>query len=68
MGSDTYIEFIDGHLVTEKQIGEVQIKMSDNPGESFIPTLYHVILVPELFNRLFYIIVAIILRHNFLFH
>ena len=51
--TDKYIEVTDGHHVTAKQKGQVQIQMCDNNRKSFIATLYNVILAPDLCNRLF---------------
>ena len=48
METYVYIEVAYGHFVTEKQTGEVQIKMLDNNGKPFIATLYNVLLVPYL--------------------
>ena len=46
--TDKYIEVADGHLVTEKQTGEVQIKMRDNNGKPSVPKLYNVLLASNL--------------------
>ena len=54
---DKYIEVADGHHVTAKQKGQVQIKMCDNHGDPFIATLHNVLLAPDLCDRLFSIIV-----------
>ena len=51
--TDKYIEVVDGHLVTAKQKGQVQIQMCDDNGKTFIATLYNVLLAPDLCNRLF---------------
>ena len=48
-----FIEVADGHHVTAKQKGSVRIQMFDNNGETFIATLYNVLLVPDLCDRLF---------------
>ena len=55
---DTYkhIEVTDGHHVTAKQKGQVQIKMCDDNGDAFIATLHSVILAPDICDRLFSII------------
>ena len=45
---DKYIEFADGHHVTEKQKGQVRIKMCDNNENKFVATLYNVLLAPDL--------------------
>ena len=54
--TDKCIEVADGHHVTEKQKGQVQIQMCDNNGKTFIATLYNVLLAPDLCDRLFSII------------
>ena len=38
--TNKYIEVSDGHLVTEKQTGEPQIKMCGNNGKPFIAMFY----------------------------
>ena len=53
---DTYIEVIDVYHVTEKQKGQVRIKICDNNGDPFIATLHNVFLVQYLCDRLFSII------------
>ena len=52
---DTYkhIEVMDGRDVTEKQKGQVRIKMCDNNGDTFITTLHNVLLAPDLCDKLF---------------
>ena len=47
---------MDRRHVTEKQKGQVRIKMCDNHGDHFIKTLHNVILAPNLYDRLFSII------------
>ena len=42
--TDKHIEVADGHHVTAKQKGKVQIKMCNNNGNPFIATLHNVIL------------------------
>ena len=64
---DIYIEVADGHHVTAKKKGQVQIKICDNNGNQFIATLHNTLLAPDLCNRLFSIIMLIHLRHTFLF-
>ena len=54
--TDKYIEVADGHHVTAKQKGQLQIKICNDNGKIFIATLYTVILEPDLCNRLFSII------------
>ena len=50
---DKYIEFADGNFVTEKQTGEVQIKISEDNGKPFIATLCNVLFTPDLCDLLF---------------
>ena len=66
--TDKYIEVADGHHVTAKQKGQVQIQMCDNNGKTFIAKLYNVLLAPDLCDRLFSIIKLINAGHTFLFH
>ena len=58
---------MDGHHVTEKKKGQVQIKIWDNNGKSFITTLYNVLLAPDLCDRLFSIIKLMNAGHSSLF-
>ena len=46
--TDKYIEVAYANFFTGKQKGEVQIKMSDNNGKTFIATLNKVLLAPDL--------------------
>ena len=55
-------------LVTAKQTGEVQIKMHDYNGKTFIATLYNLLLAPEFCNQLFSIIILMNLGHTCLFY
>ena len=57
--TDKHIEVADGHHVTAKQRGQVQIKTCDNNGDQFIITLHNVLLVPDLCEGLFSIIMLI---------
>ena len=41
--TDKYIEVADGHHVTAKQKGQVQIKMCNDNGKYFIATLHNVL-------------------------
>ena len=66
--TDKYIEVADGHHVTSKQKGQVQIQMCNDNGKSFIATLYNVLLAPELCDRLFSIITLINAGRTCLFH
>ena len=63
-----HIEAMDRHHVTEKQKGQVQIKMCDDNGDPFIATLHNVLLVPYLCDRLFSIIAIINSGCTCLFH
>ena len=66
--TDKYIEVADGRHVTAKQKGQVQIQMCDNNGNTFIATLYNVLLAPELCYRLFSIITLMNAGHTCIFH
>ena len=66
--TDKHIEVADGHHVTAKQKVQVQIKMYDDHGDSFITTLHSVLLAPNLCNSLFSIITLMNSGHNCLFH
>ena len=66
--TDKYIEVADGHHVTAKQKGQVQIQMCDNNGKIFIATLYNVLLAPDLCDRLFSIIALINSGHTCIFY
>ena len=66
--TDKYIEVADGHHVTAKQKGQVQIKMSDDNRKPFIATLQNVLLAPGLCDRLFLIIMLMNSGHTCLFH
>ena len=65
--TDKYIEVADGHHVTAKQKGQVQIKMCDDNGKPFIATLHNVLLAPYLCDRLFSVIKLMNAEHNCLF-
>ena len=52
---DKHIKISNGHHITEKQKGQVQIKMCNDNGDPFIATLQNVLLAPDLCDRLFYI-------------
>ena len=62
--TDKYIEVADVYHVTTKQKGQVGIKMCDDNGKPFIATLHHVLLAPELCDRLFSIITLMNLGHT----
>ena len=66
--TDKHIEVAEGHHVTAKQKGKVQLKMCNDNGYPFIATLHNVILAPDLCNRLFSIITLMNSGHNCLFH
>ena len=66
--TDKHIEVTDGHHVTEKQKGQVRIKMCNNHGDPFISTLHRVLLETCLCDRLFSIIKLMNSGHNCLFH
>ena len=66
--TDKFIEVADEHHVTAKQKGSVRIQMFDDNGETFIATLYNVLLAPDLCDRLFSIITLINSGHTCLFH
>ena len=51
--TDKNIEVADGHHFTVKQKGQVQIKMCDDNGDTFIATFHNVTLAPDLCDRLF---------------
>ena len=51
--TDKFIAVADGHHVTAKQKGQVQIQMCDNNRKTVIATLYNILLAPDLCNRLF---------------
>ena len=51
--TDKQIEVADGHHVTSKQKGQVQIKMCDNHVDPFITTLHNILLATYLCDRFF---------------
>ena len=65
--TDKFIEVVDGRHVTAKQKGSVRIQMFDDNGETFIATLYNVLLAPDLCDRLFSIITLMNAGHTCLF-
>ena len=65
--TDKYIKVADGHHVTSKQKGKVQIKMCNNNGDPFIATLHNVLLTPDLCDRLFSIITLMNSGHTCFF-
>ena len=66
--TDKFIEVADGHHVTAKQKGSVRIQMFDDNGETFIATLYNVLLASDLCGILFSIITLMNAGHTCLFH
>ena len=66
--TDINIEVADGNYVSEKQKGQVQIKMCDNNCDTFLAILHNVLLSPDLRGRLFCIITLMNLGHTCLFH
>ena len=66
--TDKHIEVTDENYVTEKQIGQVQIRMCDNNENNFIAMLHKVLLAPDLFDGLFSIITLMNQGHTCLFH
>ena len=65
---DKYIKVADGHHVTANQKIQVQIKMCDDKGNTFISTLYNVLLAPDIYDRLFSIFKLMDSGHTCLFH
>ena len=51
--TDKHIEVVDRHNVIANQKVQVQIKMCDNNGNTFIVTLHNVLLSPDLCDRVF---------------
>ena len=66
--TDKFNEVLDKHHVTAKQKGSVRIQMFDDNGETFIATLYNVLLAPDLCDRIFSIIALINAGHTCLLH
>ena len=66
--TDKYNDIANGHHVTAKQKGQVQIQMYDDNRKTFIATLYNVLLAPDLCDRLFSIITLMNAGHACLFH
>ena len=56
VNTDKHIEVTDGHHVITKQKRQVQIKMCDNSGDTFIATLNNILLAQDLCDWLFLII------------
>ena len=66
--TDTYIEVADGHYVSAKGKLQVQVKMCNNIGDTFITTFHNELLAPDLCDRLFSIITLINLGNTCLLH
>ena len=66
--TNKYIEVADGHYFMAKGKGQIQIIMCNDNGDHFIAKLHNVILAPDLFNRLFLIVMFMNLGHTCLFH
>ena len=62
-----YIEVVGGHHVTSKQKRQVQIKMCNYNRNPFIATFSNIILVPDICDGLFSIIMLMNLGHTCLF-
>ena len=56
--TDKHIQVANRHYVTSKQKLQVQINIYDNNGDTFIATLHNVLLAPDLFDRLFSILMS----------
>ena len=48
--TDKYIEVSYRHFFTEKQTGEVQMKIQDKSGKPFITTLYNLLFATDFCN------------------
>ena len=66
--TDKFIEVAYGHHVTATQKGPVRIQMFDDNRETFVATLYNVLLATDLCDRLFSIITLMNARHTCLFN
>ena len=66
--TDKSIEVADRHHVTAKQKGSVRIQMCDDNGNTFVTTLYNVLLAPDLCNILSSIITLMNAGHTCLFN
>ena len=66
--TDKFIEVTDGHHVTAKQKGSVRMKIFDDNRNTFVATLYNVLMAPELCDRLFSMITLMNSGHTCLFH
>ena len=66
--TDKYIEVADGHYITSKQKLQVQIKMCDDNGDTFIAKFHNVLLAQDLCDELFSIITFMNMGHTCLFY
>ena len=62
--TDKHIEVLDGHHITAKKNGQVQIKMRGNNGDLFIAMLHKLFLAPDLYDGLFSMITLMNLVHT----
>ena len=62
------LNFWTGIMSQQGKKGQVRIKMCDDNGDPFIATLHNVLLVPDLYDRLFSIVTLMNLGNNCLFH
>ena len=65
---DKHIVNVDGHHVMKKETGQLQIKMCDDNGDTFITKLHNVLLAPFLCKWLFSNITLMNLGHTYLVH
>ena len=65
---DICIEVADGNFVTVKQTGEAQINTRNYNVKPFIGVVYNVLFIPDLCDRVFFIITLMNSGRDFLFH
>ena len=65
--TNKYVEVADGNNFTDKQKGQVQIKMCDNNRDTFIAIFHNILFAPEICNRFFSNIMLMNSRHTGLF-
>ena len=65
--TEKHIEVVDKHNVTEKQKGQVRIKICNDNGDPFISMLHNILLAPDLCDRLFSIITLMNSGYTYLF-
>ena len=65
---DKHIEVEDRHQVNAKTKGQVKIKICYNNGGTFIATLHDVLFAPDIWYRLFSIIVLMNSGNASFFH